>query len=317
LLQKVLDPPAKTSRPEMKQKFIDHKFTKASLALIEQANKILNEYNQQGLTLSLRQLFYVFVSRDLIENTQREYKKIGDVISNARLAGLVDWGMMEDRTRFMRGPNSWDSPDEILESVATQYREDLWRNQPYRPEVWIEKDALVGVIERVCYKFRVKFFACRGYSSQSAQYEAGKRFEQYLQNGQKPIVLHLGDHDPSGLDMTRDNRERVSMFAGKMIELRRLALNMDQVEEYNPPPNAAKETDSRATDYIEAHGDSSWELDALEPSVINDLIEAELLSLIDEEKWKADKAQEEERKKLLAQLPSKWKAISEYLEEIQ
>jgi hypothetical protein len=139
----------------------------------------------------------------------------------------------------------------------------LWDGQTFRPEVWIEKDAFLGVIEGVCREYRLPYFACRGNNSESEQYKAGKRFELDLANCLIPIVLHPGDHDPNGLDMTRDNRDRLAMFARRGVEARRLALNMDQVERYRPPPNFAKETDTRYPAYVKDFGERCWELDAL------------------------------------------------------
>jgi hypothetical protein len=131
----------------MIEQFIDKRFSASSLAIIEQANAILREYDQQSLVLTLRQLYYQFVSRGLMPNKQTEYKRLGTIISDARLAGMVDWDMVEDRARHLRDMSKWESPVEIIEAVAQQYREDIWRNQRWRPEVWIEKDALSGVIE--------------------------------------------------------------------------------------------------------------------------------------------------------------------------
>src|ERR1700722_6974774 len=114
----------------------------------------------------------------------------------------------------------------------------------------------------------------------------------YVQRGQRPIVFHLGDHDPSGIDMTRDNYDRLSMFAGAPVQVVRRALNMPQVEEYDPPPNPAKLTDSRARDYIDKYGDECWELDALDPAMLRDLIRDAVLRIRDREKWDAALAQE-------------------------
>jgi hypothetical protein len=170
-------------------------------------------------------------------------------------------------------------------AVVSQYREDKWDSQPFRVEVWIEKDALVGVIADVCDEFQVPYFACRGYNSQSEQWAAGQRFAEYADRGQEPIVLHLGDHDPSGIDMTRDNEARLLVFAGVPVEVRRLALNWDQVKRYNPPPNPAKMTDSRAEGYVKTFGRDSWELDALEPQVIAKLVSDAIDDLRDQDAW--------------------------------
>jgi hypothetical protein len=169
----------------------------------------------------------------LLENTQAEYKRLGAIIKNARRAGLIDWAAIEDRTRNVRTSASWGDPADIVAAAAQQYREDLWALRHYRPEVWIEKDALIEVIEAVCDEFRIPYFACRGNNSESEQYGAGKRFEAAIAAGLTPIVLHLGDHDPNGLDMTRDNRDRLALFARHPVEVRRLALNIDQVQQYH------------------------------------------------------------------------------------
>ena len=199
----------------------------------------------------------------------------------------------------MRRLPSWSNPSEIIDVVAGQYREDVWAGQHFRPEVWIEKDALLGVIENVCEEYRVPYFACRGNNSESEQYKAGKRFADCLDEGLTPVVLHLGDHDPNGLDMTRDNRDRIALFARGDVEVRRIALNLDQVELYRPPPNPAKETDSRYAAYARQFGTECWELDALGPDVIARLIRAELVGLIDDVAWNSAMAAEEENRTVL------------------
>lgn len=189
-------------------------------------------------------------------------------------------------------------PSEILESCAQQYRVDKWGDQSYRPRVWIEKDALVGVIEDVCNQYDIPYFSCRGYTSQSEMWNAAQRLKQEIDEGYTPIIFHFGDHDPSGKDMTRDITDRLEMFMGG-LEVRRMALNIDQVQQHNPPPSPAKITDSRATAYIAEFGEDSWELDALEPSGIVGLIEDAVLSIRDEKTWAASlKKEVAQRKKI-------------------
>ncbi len=274
------------------EKFKDKLFRTASVARIDQANEIIAEYQAEGYELTLRQLYYQFVSRGLIENNQREYDKLGRLISDARLAGLIDWSAIVDRTRFLRGKNNQEDPETAMDELIEDYSIDMWSNQPERVEVWIEKDALVGVIANVCGRYDVDYLACRGYVSQSEQRSAGRRIENRLKyQGQNTIILHLGDHDPSGIDMTRDNNERLDMFARHGVLVKRLALNMNQVKKYKPPPNPAKVTDSRAHKYIKKFGKKSWELDALEPRVINKLLEDNITKSIDPVLWAEREAQ--------------------------
>lgn len=276
---------------------------------IDKANAIIAEYRAKGYELTLRQLYYQFVSRDFIPNNMREYKNLGDIINDARLAGLVDWLAIVDLTRALEDLSHWDSPSEIIQAVANQYRIDKWSTQPNRIEVWIEKDAVSNIVSPTCKALDVPFFSCRGYTSQSEMWKAAQRLRQHAENGQKPIVLHLGDHDPSGKDMTRDIESRLSEFSGEEITVRRLALNMDQIEEYNPPPNPAKITDSRAQGYIAEFGDESWELDALTPEVMAGLIESAVMEYRDNIAWERASASETQQKSQLAKVSAQWSKI--------
>jgi hypothetical protein len=265
----------------------------SSQATLDAANTIIEQYQAKGYDLTLRQLYYQLVARDIIANTQAQYDRLGIIISKARLAGLVDWNAIVDRTRNMKQNSHWDNPGQIIRACANQFMVDRWAGQDYRVEVWIEKDALVGVISRVCEQLDVPYFSCRGYTSASEMWSMGhRRMGQHRREGQTTIIMHLGDHDPSGLDMTRDIADRLELFSGQAVEVKRLALNMDQVEELGPPPNPAKVTDSRAKAYIIAYGRESWELDALEPEYMENLIRTNVLALRDQEAW--DKALEKE-----------------------
>src|ERR1039457_2019772 len=276
-----------------------------SLALVAKANQILAEYSARGIVVTLRQLYYQFVARDIIPNKQSEYKRLGSIVNDARLAGLIDWNFLQDRTRNLNQLSRWNDPAGVIESAARGYHRNLWKDQTNYVEVWIEKDALIGVIETVCEEFDVPYFSCRGYTSQSEMWGASQRLLAHARAAQAVHIIHLGDHDPSGKDMSRDIQDRLKDFMiyhlirdwmkGKklapegpareqqseeinngvmpfVVQVHRSALNMDQVQQYNPPPNPAKITDSRATAYIKEFGGESWELDALDPDVLTDLI---------------------------------------------
>lgn len=305
----------------MKEQFIDFKFGSKVLARIALANSILEDLARQGYSISLRQLYYQLVARGEIPNSQKEYKKLGDTLSKARLAGLVDWSSLEDRGRQLRGADGGEeSPADFFSSMDAQYFIQWWQGQENYVEVWVEKDALLGVIERPCDRWRVSYFSCRGYSSQSEQYTAGKRFANHNSDGRRCHVIHLGDHDPSGLDMTRDNRERLAMFAEHDVEVHRIALNMDQIEELRPPPNPAKLTDSRASEYVRQHGRQSWELDALPPSYIDRIIDENIRQLIDHDIMDARKRQEAEEQAEVREtaqaIGANYHQVRNYLEDI-
>lgn len=315
--------------------YVPKTFRGASLQTIHRARTICEEYAAEGFDLTLRQLYYQFVSRDWIANKDTEYKRLGSIINDARLAGQLDWNFIVDRTRNLRGNSHWDTPAEVLQSAARGYATDKWRSQDTRIEVWIEKDALVGVLESCCPGLDVDYFSCRGYTSQSEVWGAAQRIGHYIDEGQQVVVLHLGDHDPSGIDMTRDIRERLSMFIaqdlghadayagyepweyqeeiGGSLIIERIALNWPQVEEHQPPPNPAKLSDSRAERYIEKYGRYSWELDALEPRLLVALIEESVHRYRDVEKWNDAVDVEEADRKGLTATAERWPEVKAFL----
>ena len=300
--------------------YVTKRFRADSEAIIAQADDICRAYAAQGFTLTLRQLYYQFVSKNLLANKQSNYDRLGAILNDARLAGRLDWAHIEDRTRSLKSLASWSSPQSILGIVADQYRRNVWDDQPTHVEVWIEKEALVGVIEGVCNQNRVSYFACRGYVSQSEAWQAAQRYVPMVRNGRSIVILHLGDHDPSGMDMTRDIEDRLNLFVGHHtggwgpVTIRRIALNMDQIEQYDPPPNPAKWSDSRAAEYVARYGESSWELDALEPTIIGALIDREIDALRDDALWFEALAREERERTALQHLVDRYDEVRDFLD---
>lgn len=304
----------------MKRHYKNWSPNQSSLNLVARANQIIDEYQAAGYVLTLRQLYYQFVARDLIENTERSYKNLGSIITRARMAGLVSWEAIEDRNREH---NTFWCEEDILEPIRKlpyYIRFDQWARQETYVEVWVEKEALGNVVERACNPLMVPFMSCKGYLSASEAWRAGMRFEEKLDEGKNCVLIHLGDHDPSGIDMTRDNSERLDLFTGygrRYVDVRRIALNMDQVEQYDPPTNPAKITDSRAKEYIKRYGRSSWELDALEPSVLEKLIKDEIESFIDQDRWDEVDEQETEAEETLRAIHDNWSHVENLLKNLQ
>lgn len=292
----------------MKEQFITKRFGPDALEMIETINGILDEYVDAGYDLSLRQLYYQLVSRNTVENTERSYKNVGNLVSDARLAGLIDWEIIKDRGREMVQNPHWSSAASIVAACANQFRVDRWENQPNYVEVMVEKQALEGVLIPVCSEWDVPFTANKGYSSSSAIYEASKRFLQRAEDDKALFILYLGDHDPSGIDMTRDVNDRMELFlSGSGASVQRLALNMDQVREMNPPENPAKITDSRAAGYIKRFGHSSWELDAIEPRRLAAIVSGAIERLVDKPAWMVSGKRQQEGRDALTKVAAKMK----------
>ncbi len=180
----------------MKIAYIEKNFYREARYLIHKADEIIKKFMDKGFIMTLRQVYYQLITLDAFpedrryswtgkkwvkdpkgtKNAQLNYDWLGRTINGARLNGLVDWDAIEDRTRFVRSTATWDSPDEIIQGAIQSYKRDLYENQLVKPEVWIEKDALIGVIESTCGKLRVPYFSCRGYVSQSMMWRTGQRF---------------------------------------------------------------------------------------------------------------------------------------------
>lgn len=259
----------------MKQQFVDKlRLSKSNIEMLNRINDILEEYVNDGYTLTLRQLYYQLVSRDVIPNNDKEYAKLSNILKNGRMAGIVDWSSIEDRVRVPKLPYWVKDVKDAIKDTIQQYRIDRMKGQDRKIEIWVEKDALSNVLYRVSEKYHIRLMVNRGYSSVSAMYDAYNR----LNTGD--VILYFGDHDPSGMDMIRDVRERLQEF-GVNVEVQPIALTMEQIREFNPPPNPAKITDPRAKWYIEKYGKTSWELDALPPRELIRLAENAVENIID------------------------------------
>lgn len=299
--------------------FKGQKFRQDKLALIRYCEKVTDDYRRQGLRMTLRQLYYQLVTANVIRNEEKAYKNLGKLVSDARLAGRLDWDIIEDRVRQPKSPPQFDSLGDLIEAAISSYRLPRMDGQDCYVELWVEKDALAGVLAPIARKYHAVLMVNRGYSSQSAMMDAAQRLDRACRNDDGEVsrdatILYLGDLDPSGEDMVRDIRDRLNMFlaggydidAGRKtgdvkdavltspcgqvigrgdltvpLEVEKLALTMDQVDEYQPPPNPTKLTDTRAKDFIAKYGYTSWEVDALPPTVLRQIIETRFEELID------------------------------------
>lgn len=286
--------------------YITKRFNRHRAGLIEKANEIINEYAADNMKLTLRQLYYQFVARGILANKLGNYKQLGGAVSEGRLAGLIDWNAIEDRARNVQDYSTWDSPEQILRGAAASFHLDRWETQPSRVICLIEKEALAGIFDQACSEYDVPLLPCKGYLSQSEMWAMAQRIRLHVKaDNQRVVLLHFGDHDPSGIDMTRDIKDRLHLLThGINVDIRRhrlsdiamlrLALNFDQVQKYSPPPNPAKETDARFKAYEAEYGDESWELDALEPRLLRSLVQKQVKSIIDQDAWDAVVEKEDE-----------------------
>lgn len=286
----------------MKLAFRNQKITPARTMQIERANAILEEYAEQGYRLTLRQLYYQLVARDMVPNAVREYTKLSETCVIGRMNGLIDWDAMEDRLRKPYLTYAVNSIEEAIEDTISQYKRNRQEGQPCNIEIWTEKDAVSNILKRVSIYYHTRLMVNRGYTSCSAMYEAYNRVEDAL-NDDGSVILYVGDHDPSGMDMLRDINERLEEFgAGGRFKVVPVALTMKQIEKYEPPPNPAKISDPRAGWYIREFGDMSWELDALPPEVLEKIVKRAVLAHLDSDVFDGMLIQESTDKQKLRDL---------------
>ena len=307
----------------MKEKYKDINFRKSSLDRLEQINGIIQEYEKDGYDLSLRQLYYQLVSRGHIENAEKSYKSLISLVTDGRMAGLIDWDAITDRTRVLReerldyhGENVVNIKREVTAALTRaidgSFSSSVWARQLYYVECWAEKQAVEEIVERAAQQVYIPYFSARGYASATAMHEAAERFIRWRDEEDKECVLiYVGDHDCSGLDMDRDIGERLEMF-GATVEIRRIALTLDQVHENNLPPNPGKETDSRFPEYQRKYGAHTWELDALSPRTLHSLIVEAVGEYYCDDIWDENQREKEEH---IAAMREKYQPILEKIGE--
>ena len=288
-------------------------FSPENVEWLRRINGLVNEYKAKGYNLTVRQVHYQLVSRWPSEypNTQKQYQATAVLVDDARMAGLIPWDRIVDRSRAFKVTTTWDSPEATIRGAVGGYRTDKWKDQPVHVECWVEKQALVEIVGKACNPLGVTHFASKGPSSTTKVHEAAyNRFTRYIDRGQDVLLLCLYDLDPSGKMMTRDIESRVSLIVGhdavsrlEHLTIKRIALNREQVEQYGPPPSFVKETDNNTEAYREEEGtDECWELDALDPEVIVDLIAGEILEVRDDEAWAESLRSERKDRRALQRL---------------
>lgn len=287
----------------MKTKYEDINFSAKTIERLELIEGVINHYEARGYKLTLRQLYYQLVAKHIIPNRKQEYKKLSNMLKNARMMGRVDWDSIEDRGRVPIMHSQHVTLKAALEQLAKVFRlQDREDEQPIYLELLTEKEALSSILRPLTMKYHKRLVINKGYTSASAMHQMSKRLKQELSmgSGRKLVLLYLGDHDPSGLDMDRDIKERLETF-GVKPEVIRIGLTMKQIKHYNPPPDPAKITDPRAEAYIAKYGDNSWEVDALEPDVLKELVESSILKYMDMDKYNAVKEEENRLKGKLSE----------------
>ena len=280
--------------------------------LIASILRIVEDYQSQNIVQTLRGYYYDLVSERLIPNTIEIYKRIGKLISDLRYSGHIDWSAMEDRARKKDMASEWESVSNLIKSAVYSYRLPRWKDQDKYIELFTEKDTMYSRLAPLTQKYHIPLCINRGYASSSVIYDLSKRIIEKLEDGKKVVLLYVGDHDPSGLDMIKDIEKRLTEFLemgrdyyDADFKIVHVALTKSQIKKYNLPPNPAKVSDPRAKWYIEEHGKISWEVDAMKPQVMRKIVEDEIQNHIDIDKYNVWIDKEKKEKQALKEFGEK------------
>ena len=268
--------------------------------IINNSIEIVKRY-EAGI-LTIRGLHYQLVGIGMT-NTMQHYKRVVEAMIQARWNGQISFEAFSDHDREVLGYTA--AEETILEDQVDtgkrqvtawikNYSKNRWENQPFVPEVWIEKKALQGVFQKPCKKYDVGLAPCKGYPSLTFLNEAKQRFQETKNNGKIPIILYFGDYDPSGEDIPRSIEENFTRF-GCPVEVKRIALMEDQVIAWKLPPAPAKIGDSRTANW---GGLGQVELDAVEPSKLQKICENAIIEYLDPDLYEDLLIQEAEEKEV-------------------
>lgn len=267
--------------------------------LIKHAYKVLSDESLRPMTL--RQIHYELVSKQLVENTIPSYKALSRALVKARKTGAIPWDWIEDRLRQPRTVSMWRDLSHLAGNVTRHYRRDVWLTQSSYLEVWLEKDALSGVFESVLDRYGVTLNVGRGFDGWDSRHNAAERFKEW----DDVTILYFGDFDPSGEAMVQSLRDSLAELESHP-ELIKCALTLDDIKRYNLPRNFAKKTDSRAKKFIEKYGDISVELDAVPKQILRDRLVFEVESRMDMDAFAEARAVEERERRYLVETVEKW-----------
>jgi hypothetical protein len=270
-----------------------HRSTKAE---IERRRQDLYDIVEAGKPMTVRQVFYQATVRGLVEKAESGYSKVQTDLTLMRRAGDLPYGWLADNTRWQRKPNTFNNPAEALKETARLYRKSLWADADCYVEIWLEKDALSGVILPITADYDVPLMVARGYASLSFLHSAAECINEL----EVPtFIYHLGDFDPSGVNAGEKIEESLcEMAPDAEIYFERIAVTLEQIEQWNLPTRPTKTTDTRAKSF----GDISVELDAIEPNRLRAIVLEAIEDRLPEHQYEVLKAAEQSERDLIARL---------------
>lgn len=269
---------------------------RSTKAEVEQRRESLLDIVSEMQPMTVRQVFYQATVRSIIEKTEAGYTKVQTDLALMRRAGELPYEWLADNTRWQRKPRTFNSVEEALKQTAQLYRKNLWASADAYVEIWLEKDALAGVVWPVTAAYDVPLMVARGYASLSFLHTAA----EFINDLTVPAyIYHLGDYDPSGVNAAEKIEQTLRELAPYAeIYFVRIAVTPGQIQEWNLPTRPTKASDTRAKNF----GEISVELDAIEPEVLRTIVEAAIELHLPSEQLEVLKAAEESERELITSL---------------
>ena len=257
----------------MKITYTTKRFQQKTLKRIEAINSILNEYADQGYQMTIRQLYYQMVSREIIPFDNREYDKLITLVAKGRDAGLIDWTHIVDRSRDAYQVPIFNSVSEALQQAADDYHINIWDGMPIKPVIWFEKAGLSQIIGQVAAKYNLEYMSTRGENSLTWLHEVTQQ--------QDVVILYLGDHDAHGVQISDGMVAKVKMYSDGAVDFKRIGISLKQGEEIQAPKIPLKDVSNLSFDYRKRFGcEYGYEIDAFNPKQLSQLIDDEVTTLI-------------------------------------
>ena len=248
--------------------------------------------------MTVRQVYYQATVRGIVEKTEAGYTKVQTDLVLMRKSGMLPYGWLADNTRWQRKPNTHNSIQEALNETARFYRKALWSEVDAYVEIWLEKDALSGVIYPITEMYDVPLMVARGYASLSFLHSAA----EHINDVNCPVyIYHLGDYDPSGVNAGEKIEQTLRELApAANIAFERIGVTKWQIEEFKLPTRPTKTSDTRSKGF----GDISVELDAIDPGTLRAIVEAAITDHLPPDQFNVLKVAEQSEREIIGRLVS-------------
>jgi hypothetical protein len=270
---------------------------RATKAEVEERREKLLDIVQAMKPMTVRQVFYQATVNGIIEKSEAGYTKVQTDLVQMRRSGVLPYGWLADNTRWQRKPRTFDSVEQALRDTAKFYRKDLWADADAYVEVWLEKDALSGVIYPITSMYDVPLMVARGYASLSFLHGAAEHINDLTV---PTYIYHLGDFDPSGVNAAEKIEETLrEMARDAEIHFERLAVTPEQIVAWSLPSRPTKKTDTRARNF---DSEFSVELDAIEPDRLRALVRDAIEEHLPPEQFEILKVAEASEREIITKL---------------